>query len=174
MIIKMTISNIKDYNKSNESFTVIGRIIPKYEDGIWSYTEELFSEQYYKQYDKEDIDISCIDDENKAVYLYYFDNNCIGQIKLRAHWNGYAFIEDISVAKKMRGKSIGTALLNKAAEWAKQNKLMGLVLETQDVNLLACRFYAKNNFIIGAVDTMMYSNFPTANEIAIYWYKKIC
>lgn len=46
------------------------------------------------------------------------------------------------------------------------------MLETQDVNVSACRFYAKNSFIIGAVDNMLYSNFPTANEKAIFWYYK--
>ncbi|MCM3248802.1 hypothetical protein D0A23_10435 [Bacillus amyloliquefaciens] len=34
----------------------------------------------------------------------------------------------------------------------------------------ACHFYAKNNFVIGAVDAMLYSNFSTANEIAVFWY----
>jgi hypothetical protein len=60
----------------------------------------------------------------------------------------------------------------KRKSWAKQNKFIGLMLETQDVNVSACRFYAKNSFIIGAVDNMLYSNFPTANEKAIFWYYK--
>lgn len=172
MIIKMAYSNMNDYNKSNESFFVIGRVIPKYEDGIWSYTEEIFSEQYIKQYDNEDIDTSYIEDNNKTVYFYYHGGNCIGQIRLQTHWNGYAFIEDIAVAKRMRKSGIGTALLHKATKWAKKNNLIGLVLETQDVNLLACRFYAKNNYIIGAVDNMLYANFPTADEKAVFWYNK--
>lgn len=101
MIIKMTHENIEDFNKANEELTVFGRIIPKYEDDIWTYTEELFSEQYTKGYDNEDIDVSYIDNENKAVYFYYVDNNCVGQIQLSAHWNGYALLEDIAVAKEL-------------------------------------------------------------------------
>lgn len=58
-------------------------------------------------------------------------------------------------------------------EWAKANNLGGLMLETQDINVSACYFYAKNKFVIGAVDTMLYSKFPTANEVAIFWYNKI-
>lgn len=42
------------------------------------------------------------------------------------------------------------------------------MLETQDINVSACHFYAKNNFVIGAVDTMLYSNFSTSNENAIF------
>lgn len=173
MIRKMTQSNKHDYNKPNDGFTVIGRIIPKYEDGIWSYLEEIFDEQYIKQYDMESIDNSYIDDKNKAVYLYYEKGECTGQIRLREHWNGFAFIEEISVTKGRRNKGIGTALLNKAMEWAKQNDLIGLMLETQDVNLFACRFYAKNKFMIGAVDSMLYSKFLTAHEKAIFWYKRL-
>lgn len=172
MIIKMTHTTMKDFNKSRDSFTVSGRIIPKFEHDKWTYTEEVFSEPYIKQYEHENIDLSYIDDDNKAVYLYYDDNNCIGQISLRSNWNGYTLIEDIAVAKKCRQKGIGKALLQQAVEWARQNNCMGLMLETQDVNVSACRFYAKNNFVIGGVDTMLYSKFPTAHELAIYWYHK--
>jgi streptothricin acetyltransferase len=172
MITKMTHTNIKDFNNSNESFLIFGRIIPKYENDKWSYTEEIFTEKYYKQYENEDIDTSYIDNRYKAVYLYYDNSKCIGQIRLRSHWNGYAYIEDIAVAKNWRQKGIGTELLKKAGEWARENNFIGLMLETQDVNLSACRFYARNNFVIGSVDNMLYSKFPAANEKAIFWYQK--
>lgn len=172
MIMRMTHENIRDYNKSNESLVVFGRIIPKYENENWSYTEEIFSEQYIKQYENDDIDISYIENKDKAVFFYYEGNNCIGQIRLRTNWNGFAFIEEITVVINWRQRGIGTELLMKVIKWAKQNNLVGLMLETQDVNLLACRFYAKNNFVIGAVDNMLYTNFSTANEKAIIWYYK--
>jgi len=44
------------------------------------------------------------------------------------------------------------------------------MLETQDVNLLACRFYLKNNFEIGAVDTKLYSNSKFKDETALFFY----
>jgi len=172
MIIKMTYSNRNDFNQSNERFIVSGRIIPKYDNDKWTYTEERFSEPYFKQYENDEIDVSYIDKKEKAVFLYYANNNCIGQVKLRSNWNGYALIEDIGVAKDWRQSGVGTALMEKAISWAKGNNLAGLMLETQDVNVSACRFYAKNGFVIGAVDKMLYSALPTANEIAIFWYYK--
>lgn len=114
MIFKMTHKNIRDFNTPNESFNVIGRIIPKYENDTWTYTEEIFSEQYIKQYDHVEIDLSYIDENSKAVFLYYNDDNCIGRIMLSSHWNGYAFIEDIAVVQNWRHKGIGRALLKKA------------------------------------------------------------
>ncbi|KOP67369.1 hypothetical protein AMS62_20575 [Bacillus sp. FJAT-18019] len=172
MIRKMTQANITDYNKSCDGFTIIGRIVPRYEDGIWSYTEEIFKEHYNKQYELDDIDDSYIEDEDKAVYFYYEEDRCIGQIRLNTNWNGFGLVEEIYVAKGIRNKGIGTALLNQAEEWARQNQLIGLMLETQDVNLLACRFYAKHSFVIGAVDTMLYSKFPSAHEKAVFWYHR--
>ncbi|KQL18380.1 GNAT family N-acetyltransferase [Cytobacillus solani] len=172
MIIKMTKSNMNDFNKSNEGFIVTGRILPTYENNVWEFTEEVFSEPYFKKYEDEEMDDSYIEEEGKVVYFFYAENTCIGQIRIRSSWNGYAFIEDIAVAEEYRKKGVGTALLNKAIEWAKENNLCGLMLETQDINVSACHFYAKNNFVIGAIDTMLYSNLPTAKEIAIFWYYK--
>ena len=57
------------------------------------------------------------------------ENDCVGRSKLRSNWNGYALIEDIAVAKDYRKNGVGTALLHKAIEWAKENHLCGLMLE---------------------------------------------
>jgi streptothricin acetyltransferase len=172
MITIMTQFNMKDYKNPNECFVVSGRIIPTFKNNVWKYTEEIFSEPYFKKYEDDEIEISYIEEEGKVVFLYYLKNNCIGRIKIRSNWNGYALIEDIAVAKDYRKNGVGTALLNKAIEWAKEKHYSGLMLETQDINVSACHFYAKNHFLIGAVDTMLYSNFSTANEIAIFWYLK--
>ncbi|WP_127499192.1 GNAT family N-acetyltransferase [Paenibacillus glycanilyticus] len=172
MIKKMTHSNKDDYNKSNESFLVTGRIIPKFENDHWTYTEESFSEPYLKKYENDDIDESYMEHAEKAVFFYYADDKCIGRIKLRSNWNGFALVVDIGVSASSRQQGIGTRLLEKAVEWARQNHQIGLMLETQDVNLSACRFYARNHFIIGGVDTMLYSKFSTAREKAIFWYRK--
>lgn len=170
MIKKMTQANLNDYNRPSGGFSVIGRLVPEYRNGSWSFTEELFEEHYHKQYDEEKVDDSYIDNEDKAVYLYYDGDRCMGRIKLRANWNGFAVIEEIYVDKDSRGKGIGTVLLRQAVVWAQTNGLIGLMLETQDVNLQACRFYASNQFTIGAVDTQLYARFPTAHEKAIFWY----
>ena len=63
-------------------------------------------------------------------------------------------------------------MINKTVEWSKEKNLCGLMLETQDVNLTACRFYHKLGFKIGAVDTMLYANFENAGEKAVFWYMK--
>ncbi|MDN4608277.1 streptothricin N-acetyltransferase SatA [Sporosarcina highlanderae] len=170
MIVKMNRVNMKDFNEPNEDFIVFGRIVPTFVNNVWNYTEELFTEPYFKKYEDDEIDMSYVEEESKAVFFYYDKNKCIGRIKIRSNWNGFALIEDIAVAKNYRKNGVGKSLLHKATEWALEKNSIGLMLETQDINLSACRFYAKNHFVIGAVDTMLYSNFPTANEIAVFWY----
>ena len=56
MIVELTRDRIADVNKANQPFPLIGRIIPRYEYGKWSYTEELLPEPEEKYYldDEED------------------------------------------------------------------------------------------------------------------------
>lgn len=89
MIIKMNELNMKDYSKPNESFVVSGRIVPTFKNNTWKYTVEKFSEPYFKKYEDDEVDISYIEEE-KVVFFYYVENNCIGRIKVRSNWNGYA------------------------------------------------------------------------------------
>ena len=106
----------------------------------------------------------------KIIYLYYQDDKCVGKVKLRKNWNRYAYIEDIAVCKDFRGQGIGSALINISIEWAKHKNLHGLMLETQDNNLIACKFYHNCGFKIGSVDTMLYANFENNFEKAVFWY----
>ena len=169
-IVKLTRQNLSDVIKANQPFEIIGKIKPAFSDGIWTYTEELYDQTVLKAYPNDDIDYAAyIDDNDKAVFLAYSDEACVGQIVLKKDWNEYAFIEDICVARSARDHGVGTALIQKAAEWAKNADLKGLALETQDNNVLACRFYSKCGFTIGAVNTMLYRNFGD-EAFAIFWY----
>lgn len=174
-IVKLSACTLKDINKANGEFEVIGKLKPTFVDDEWTYTEEIYAHSYLYSYVDEDCDYSLyIENPDKAVFLAYFDKECVGQIVLRNDWNKYAFVEDICVSKSSRGQGVGTALIQKAIEWAKDKDLCGLALETQDNNLLACRFYSKCGFAIGAINTMLYKNFskPCSDAIAIFWYLK--
>ena len=63
-------------------------------------------------------------------------------------------------------------MLNKAEEWAKKGGMPGFMLETQDVNVPACRLYEKAGFILGGVDKKLYgATKKYSHETALYWYK---
>ena len=174
-IMKLSSYTLKDMNKANEAFEIIGKLKPTFVNDEWTYTEEIYGHSYLHSYPNEDCDYSLyIENPDKAVFLAYSDKECVGQIVLRKDWNKYVFVEDICVSKSNRGQGVGTALIQKAIEWAKDNDLYGLALETQDNNLLACRFYSKCGFVIGAVNTMLYKNFdkPWSDATAMFWYLK--
>jgi len=173
MIIELTHQNIKDVNNFSQTFEVIGKIIPTFFDGKWTFTEHLYDKPYEKTYLDDEINIDeYINNKDKILFFYYDNSECVGQIRLSKIWNNNALIEDFAVAKSHRNKGIGKQLIQKAIEWAKQRNLLGLMLETQDNNLSACRFYDKLSFVIGAVDVMYYANFDTADEKAVFWYMK--
>lgn len=162
---------IEDINKTNDYFKVFGKVVPSFQSGKWSFEENLFDETKEIRFPEDKLDWSrYINREDKALFLAYNNNNCIGQIRIIKDWNRFCYIENIAIKKEFRGYGIGKLLLTKAEEWAKQRKLIGMSLEAQDDNLGACRFYVKQGFILGGVDTLKQSYNPII-ETTLYWYK---
>ncbi|MCA0173973.1 GNAT family N-acetyltransferase [Bacillus sp. RAR_GA_16] len=162
---------IKDINKTNDHFQLYGRVVPSLQSGKWSYKEVLFDETRETRFPDDKLDWSqYINREDKTLLLAYMNNTCIGQIRIIKEWNRFCYIENIAIKKDYRGSGVGKLLLNRAEEWAKQRKLIGMSLEAQDDNLGACRFYAKQGFILGGVDTLKQSYNPNI-ETTLYWYK---
>lgn len=172
MIQRLDENNKNYFNTSNEPFEVFGRLIPKFDGRVWTYEEELFSEPYIKTYPPDESTAEeYINSSEMETFLFFDGDICAGQICVRENWNKFTFIEDISVKEKYRRKGIGTALLNRASLWSAEHNLNGLMLETQDINLAACRFYQKYGMRLGAADNMLYYNFSTHSETALFWYK---
>jgi streptothricin acetyltransferase len=170
-IILMGREHLCDINKPNEPFEVFGRLAPVFANGEWSWSEELFETSYEKRYSDDEADYSeYIGSPDKVVFMAYIGNQCAGQIRLRRNWNKYCYIEDIAVGREYRGRGIGRRLINASVEWAKKGGMPGLMLETQDINLAACRFYHRCGFVLGAVDTRLYGNCPNKDEKALFWY----
>lgn len=172
-IRKLSAENLEDSNIPAEPFEIIGKLKPEFIGDAWTYSEELFEQSYWHSYPEDATDYSqYINDPNGAVFLAYSSETCVGKIVLKKDWNRYALVENISISNAYRGRGIGTALIRKAIEWAKSKELGGLALETQANNLLACRFYAKCGFVIGAVNTMLYKQLekPWSEDTAVFWY----
>lgn len=176
-IERYTQENKQDLNKANQPFHIIGRLKLYCNDGQWSYDEVLFDKAIKKQYPNYDGAKAddYINSNDRAAFLAYEDNLCVGQILLARAWNKYAHIEDISVSEDYRGKGIGGALLKTAEKWANENGLYAMSLECQDNNIWASRFYKKKGFFIGGVNTRLYSMLGELyeNETAVFWYKTL-
>lgn len=58
MITEMKSEHLKDINKPNEPFLIVGRIIPKYENDAWTFAEHFYEEAYEMIYPNDEEDYS--------------------------------------------------------------------------------------------------------------------
>lgn len=110
---------------------------------------------------------------NSKKVIFFADVEGIpsGQIKMVPRWNKFAYVEELVVDTEFRGKGVGYALMTRAIAWAKAQGFPGIMLETQDNNVPACKLYEKCGFLLGGFDLYVYKNFPeNQGEIALYWY----
>ncbi|HLL48751.1 MAG TPA: GNAT family N-acetyltransferase [Longimicrobiaceae bacterium] len=82
-----------------------------------------------------------------------------------------AVLWDIRVAPEARGQGVGSALFRAAEAWARARGCRRLKVETQNVNVAACRFYARRGCVLGKVNRSAYPGLP--GEIQLLWYKSL-
>jgi GNAT superfamily N-acetyltransferase len=82
--------------------------------------------------------------------------------------NDTAALWDIRVAPENRGRGIGTALFDAVTEWCRRNGYRRLKIETQNINVAACRFYLARGCYLGGIETHAYPDYP--DEIELIWY----
>ena len=108
------------------------------------------------------------------------EGNWAGCAALVAHDSGVDVLDDrddlarlwdLRVAPAFRHRGIGVALIAAAEEWADARGIRTLMVETQDINVPACRFYARQGFVLGAVNRGAYPDLP--HEVQLLWYKEM-
>lgn len=82
-----------------------------------------------------------------------------------------AVLWDIRVSPQARGRGVGSALFRAAEAWAAARGGRQLKIETQNVNVAACRFYARQGCVLGAINRFAYNELP--NEVQLLWYKNL-
>jgi len=82
-----------------------------------------------------------------------------------------AVLWDIRVAPQMRGRGVGTALFKAAEVWSTARGCRQLKVETQNINVPACQFYAKQGCVLSAIHPHAYREFP--DEVQLIWYKDL-
>jgi GNAT superfamily N-acetyltransferase len=82
-----------------------------------------------------------------------------------------AMLWDIRVLPGMRRRGVGRALFQAVEAWACVRGCRLLKVETQNINVAACRFYARQGFVLRTVHRGAYPDFP--DEIQLLWYKNL-
>ena len=82
-----------------------------------------------------------------------------------------AVLWDVRVSPEARGMGIGTALFERVEAWAKGKGCRLLKVETQNINVRACAFYARHGCELRAVHHGAYPELP--DEIQLLWYKDL-
>ncbi len=81
---------------------------------------------------------------------------------------------DIRVADTYKHKGIGQKLLNMGILNAKKDGYQQLIIECQNNNVAACKFYQKQGAVLSKIDMYAYYSDPESrNEIQFIWYLDI-
>ncbi len=147
--------------------------------------EETVVEPYVKDYD--DCEEGSPEDwprqfdvSNWGILLAWKYGRCVGGAAVAHNTAGVNMLEgrsdlavlwDIRVRPEARRRGIGTQLFQHAAGWARERGGRQLKVETQNVNVPACRFYARQGCKLGAIHRFGYAGHPrVGHEVMLLWY----
>jgi GNAT superfamily N-acetyltransferase len=82
-----------------------------------------------------------------------------------------AILWDIRVSPETREQGVGSALFRAVEARARLKGCGQLKVETQNINVGACRFYARHGCVLRAVNRLAYPEFP--EEVQLFWYEDL-
>jgi len=144
--------------------------------------EEPLDEPYVKDYDILDPPerwAEAYDTGNWAFFVAYDAHRPVGAAIVVPNAAEFATLDrrtsvavlfDIRVHPDRRREGIGGMLLERAADWAREQGCVQLQIETQNINARACRFYAACGCRLGAIARHAYGEPELAEEVMLLWY----
>lgn len=85
-----------------------------------------------------------------------------------------AVLWDIRVLPARRGHGVGKGLFQHAVDWSRQRDCVWMKIETQNINVNACRFYAAMGAELGDIRRFAYHGHPSvAHEVQLNWYFRL-
>jgi streptothricin acetyltransferase len=169
-ILPLTAENQSDLNRCDSAFVVEAELCLHAEDGRIIHSVRPVT-PWIKRYPADQQAEAYLNRPDHAAWLAYVDGHVAGQILVAEHWNRYAFVCDLTVDLPYRRVGVGSRLIARAARWAGGRKLAGVMVETQNINVPACRFYESCGFALGGIDAQLYRGLPElAGEMALFYY----
>lgn len=82
-----------------------------------------------------------------------------------------AVLWDIRIAAQWRRSGIGSMLFRAVEDWSRSRGCIRLDVETQNINVAACRFYARMGCELRRIDRFAYDDLP--DEVQLLWAKQL-
>jgi GNAT superfamily N-acetyltransferase len=154
-------------------------------DGGFTLSARRLEVPYVKDYDAVDGDAPLhwtrrFDVSNWRLFTARVADSRVGGATVAFNTPGLTMLEgrrdlavlwDIRVAPDARGNGIGSALFERVEAWAQAQGCRQLKVETQNINVRACEFYARRGCELRAVHRAAYPDLP--EEIQLLWYKDL-
>jgi GNAT superfamily N-acetyltransferase len=82
-----------------------------------------------------------------------------------------ALLWDLRVSPDYRRAGIGAGLFHAVEAWARARGCGELKIETQNINVPACRFYERQGCVLRAANRFVYPDLP--DEVQLLWFKSL-
>ncbi len=182
-----TTTVLAEYGRVSIAFMVESRLrVQSIDNGLrgWSLDEETVDPPYLKDddADKEQGPARWLsgDTSSWSVFSAFQGSKRVGGAVVAWNTAGPNMLEgrddlaclwDIRISPDYHRVGIGSNLFAAAAEWARAKGCRHLKIETQNINVPACRFYAGQGCELRAIHPDAYPELP--DEVQFLWYKDL-
>ncbi len=108
------------------------------------------------------------DERREGGAVVAFNSPAVNMLEGRSD---LAVLWDIRVRPEARSAGTGTALFRAVEAWARARGCRSLKIETQNINVPACRFYRRMGCTLGSIDRYGYAELP--GEVRPMWFKNL-
>jgi ribosomal protein S18 acetylase RimI-like enzyme len=84
-------------------------------------------------------------------------------------WNDTAFLWNLMIDLDYRGQGLGRRLWHRALDFARQSDVRAIMIETQNTNVPACKFYARMGCELVGINEAYYPHDGSVTEVALFW-----
>lgn len=170
-VLRRTITGYISNEKYKVSYT------PTDQNTIFILELVSLAEPYVKHFDPSEEDIQHCQEALRAGWsMGAFDGEEPVAVAIAEPegWNDTLRVWEFHVAECYRGRGIGRQLMDRLAERARPAGLRSMVVETQNTNVPAIRFYRKAGFAIEGIDISYYTNqdYPEG-EMAVFMKRRL-
>ena len=184
-----TLATLHEYGHVTSSFLVESRLRAEaLRNGLdgWRLIEEIVKNPWVKDYDGPDGEGTparwAVDfDISRWGVISVFEGTArIGGAIVARNAPGISVMEasptlavlwDMRISPESRRSGVGSLLFPHVSEWAKSRGCTHMVIETQDINVPACKFYARMGCELRAIHPDAYANLP--DETQLLWYRRL-